>query len=91
MATDAVLYRLMGEKEPDPFYFTNTGAVFGAHDDVALVNRCHGWRNNNEDRRGYPLIRAGLAQCLDEHQHIETTNDNADVVVVATETAEAST
>ncbi|MEV5542388.1 response regulator transcription factor [Saccharopolyspora shandongensis] len=38
-----------------------------------------------------PLIRAGLAQCLDEHQHIETTNDNADVVVVAMDIAEAST
>ncbi|MEV0084179.1 response regulator transcription factor [Saccharopolyspora sp. NPDC050642] len=38
-----------------------------------------------------PLIRAGLAQCLDERQHIEITNDNADVVVVAMDIVEAST
>lgn len=38
-----------------------------------------------------PLVRAGLAQCLDERQHVETANDNADVVVVATEAAEPST
>ncbi|MBB5158939.1 helix-turn-helix transcriptional regulator [Saccharopolyspora phatthalungensis] len=38
-----------------------------------------------------PLTRAGLAQCLDQQQHIQTTFEDAEVLVVAMETAEAAT